>query len=297
MLNLKMIDCGNYVYISQAENRGYYGNLSNYLFDGIKAENTNKQYWYKLNKQPETITQKKQNEKINRRYELKAGYTPSDLMPSIITYEQYETDEYDEIIGLYELKYDEVDGGYEEEEFEITTVYSRDNFEFIVKKYNSEVSLITQIEYPEEVWQEKPCKVSSQEMYTIIRNYVKSHIDGKVAQVTSDYDFHFEVSKQIGLANPYTKQVDTNNSWMNKRRKPKWVTQMVSSKKETILNLKRKHSDSDYGGSKLAPEIIGENQIDLQNKIDQYLDELMQTINKKYCECPNCQGWGIVEVK
>jgi len=218
-------------------------------------------------------------------------------MPSIITYEQYTTDDYSEIIGLYDLIYDEVDGGYEDIEFKITTIYKKEDFEFVPKKYNTEVSLITQLEYPEELWQEKPCKVTSQEMYAIIRNYVKANIDGKVAQVASDYDFHFEVCKQIGLANPYSKMVDTNNSWMNKRRKPKWVSKMISDKKEVILNLKRKPSDSDYGGSSLAPEITGKNQLDLQANVERYLNELMTTINKKYCECPHCQGWGIVEVK
>jgi len=49
------------------------------------------------------------------------------------------------------------------------------------------------------------------------------------------------------LADPYTQMVDINNSWANKRRKPKWVTQTISTKEVTILNLKRKSSDSNYG--------------------------------------------------
>lgn len=297
MLNLEVINCGNYIYITSKENRSYYDGLSNYIFDGNKPEPTSKSNWYKLNKQPDRITKKKPAEKTNIRYELKAGYTPSDLMPSVITLEEYNTEEFDEVIKLYDYKYDEVEVGYEDIEFKISTIHKKENFEFVPKKYNTEVSLITQLEYPEELWQEQPCKISSQEMYTIIRNHVKSNIDGKVAQVTSDYDFHFEVSKQIGLANPYSKMIDTNNSWMNKRRKPKWVSKMISDKKEVILNLKRKPSDSDYGGSSLAPEITGKNQLDLQTNVDRYLGELMTTINKKYCECPQCQGWGIVEVK
>ena len=27
------------------------------------------------------------------------------------------------------------------------------------------------------------------------------------------------------------------------------------------------------------------------------MKKLMEQINKKYCECPNCNGWGIVEEK
>ena len=44
-----------------------------------------------------------------------------------------------------------------------------------------------------------------------------------------------------------------------------------------------------------APSIIGENYQDLQNKVDKFLTELMSQINKKYCECPTCKGWGIIE--
>ena len=104
--------------------------------------------------------------------------------------------------------------------------------------------------------------------------------------------------KKIALADPYSIRVDTNNSFMNKRRKPKWVDRMISTKETTIINFKDKASSSDYGADcRIAPSIEGENYVDLQNKVENYLSELMKHINKNYCECPNCKGWGIVEVK
>jgi hypothetical protein len=134
-------------------------------------------------------------------------------------------------------------------------------------------------------------------MFSIIRNYVKQHIDTSCAKIKADYDFHFEVSKNIALADPYSVRVDTNNSAFNKRRKPKWVSRMISNKEVTVLNLKRDSGDTSYGDDCcVAPEIIGENYTDLSQKVDKYLEELIKTINIKYCECPNCKGWGIVEV-
>lgn len=232
---------------------------------------------------------------VNKRYELKAGYAATELMPSVITMEMYNTDEYDDVIGLYSLKYDTEDGGYEQIEFEISVVYSRKDFEFVPNKYYAEVDLLTQIEYPEVAYQDMPCKLSSEQMYSVIRNYVKKNIDTRYAKIESDYDFHFEVSRNIGLADPYTKMEDINRGY--KRRKPKWVTRTISTKRATILNLKRKASDSNYGsGCDLAPEIVGENYTDLTEKVDKYLEELMTSINKNYCECLNCKGWGVVEV-
>lgn len=156
--------------------------------------------------------------------------------------------------------------------------------------------LLTQIEYPEEAYQDKPCKLDCDEMLKIIRNYVKANIDTNVADITSDYDFHFEVKKKIALADPYNILIDTNNNLFSKRkRKPKWVNRMISHKTETIIDFKNSTS-IDYGKDCVkAPSIIGENYQDLQNKVERYLSELMTQINKKYCECPTCKGWGIIE--
>ncbi len=291
----KVIDCENYIYISRDDR--YNSEMGSFLFDGQAAETTNKAKWYKLNKIPTEILEKKPDEKVNKRYEIKEGYSPTELMPGIITMDMYNSDEYDDVIGLYVLKYDTKEGGYEPIEFEISTIYKRRDFEFVPNKYCAESDLMTQIEYPEIAYQDMPCKLSSEQMFSVIRNHVKQNIDLQYAKITSDYDFHFEVSRNIGLANPYTKMVDINNSWANKRRKPKWVTRTISTKQVTILNLKRSSSDKNYGEDcDLAPEIIGENYTDLAEKVDKYLKELMASINKNYYECPNCKGWGVVEV-
>lgn len=294
MLNFKVIDCKNYIYISKGDK--WNCDLSKYLFDGKPAEPTNKKEWYRLDKIPIVVSEKKPDERINERYELKAGYTTTAMMPQII--EKDQTDEYEEVIGLYTYKYDSVTGGYEDIEFNIEKIYEREDFVFVPNKYDAETDLITQIEYPEEVYQDKPCRVDSSHMFKLIREYVKAHIDTSVASIKSDYDFHFQVVKKVALADPYSVRVDTNNSFMNKRRKPKWVDRMISTKETTIINFKDKASSRDYGDDCItAPSITGENYTDLQNKVENYLSELTKQINKNYCECPNCKGWGIVEVE
>lgn len=85
---------------------------------------------------------------------------------------------------------------------------------------------------------------------------------------------------------------------MNKRRNLNGLDRMISTKETTIINFKDKASSSDYGDDcRIAPSIEGENYVDLQNKVENYLLELMKQINKNYCECPNCKGWGIVEAE
>lgn len=296
-MDFKVIDCVDHIYIKNVERYGgtY---LDSYLFDGITPEKTNKEYWYKLKTIPKVITKKKPKQQINKRYELKSGYAATDIMPKIITMDMYNTDEYDEIIGCYSLKYDEVDGGYEEIDFTISNIYSRENFTFVPNTYNANVDLLTQIEYPEEAHQDMPCQLDSAQVFDLIRKHVKQNINTSIAKITSDYDFHFEVQRNIQLAEPYSIMVDTNNSWANKRRKPKWVNRMISDKQVTILNIKNKPGGNDYGKDcSLPPSITGKNYEDLTEKVNNYLSELMKTINKKYCECPKCKSWGVVEVK
>ena len=299
MLNIKtfkVIDCENYIYIANKDKYAY--ELTMYLFDGKEPEKTNKREWYKLDKIPTEVLQKKPATQINKRYELKAGYTPTEMLPQIVTMEMHDTEEYDEVLGLYTYKYDMQDEGYESIDFTIETIYKRKDFEFLPNKFNANVDLLTQIEFPEEAYQDKPCQLSSEQVYALIRERVKRDIDNKVAKIKSDYDFHFEVVRKVNLDESYSYQYDANNSSTDKRRKPKWVNRMVTEKEVCILNLKRKSSDSSYGKEcQLAPSITGENYEDLTKKVEYYLEELMNQINIKYCECPQCKGWGVVEVK
>ncbi len=50
----------------------------------------------------------------------------------------------------------------------------------------------------------KPSALSSEDSYKIIRAYIKEKIDGRYAEITSDYDFCFTVKKKIKLTTPYT---------------------------------------------------------------------------------------------
>lgn len=295
----QVIQCKDYIYISEGkkEKSSYYSSssvLPNLLFDGEKAEKTYKDRWYKLSKIPTCVQKKSQDKHINIRYELKDGYTPSDLMPKVINLESLYETEYSEISGLYKRVYDIDEGIWEDILFEIEVIYIKDDFEWIQKKYQSSPDLISQIEFHPDLLQEVPCRISSEDMYGIIRSYVKANINPLVATVTSDYDFHFEVKRKIIIAEPYSYNVDTNAS--NKRKKPNWVKKWVNSKEETVLNIKSKASDSNYGTDcRLAPVIYGHNQLDLEEKVNAYLTQLMEDINIQYKECPHCKGWGIIK--
>ena len=47
-----------------------------------------------------------------------------------------------------------------------------------------------------------PCEISSVDLYSVVRQYIKDNIDTKVAKITTDYNFCFEVKKLIPLHTP-----------------------------------------------------------------------------------------------
>lgn len=293
ILKFEIINCVNYIYIKK-ENENYSSYINSLLFDGVKAQNTNKSNWFKLDKIPSKIEKIKPKVKKNIRWELKEGYSESELMPKIISKSEYDLEEYEAIIGCYNYMYDEIDDGYEEIEFILNTIYTREDFNFIKNEYNAKVSTLTEIEQPSDLYQEFPCKLNRSQMMDIIRTHVKNNIDRNFAEITSDYGFHFEVKKKISLYEPYSKMVDSNASWRNSRRKPKWVEKIISTKSETIINLTDGSSSNDYKAD-YVPELVGENCEDLKIKLNKYLDDLMKIINTPYCECPHCQGWGLIK--
>lgn len=289
-----LIDCGKHVYIKDDTDR-YGSYLESLYFDGERPTKTYKDRWYKLSKTPTKVQQVKPAKDVNIRYELKAGYKPSEMMPQIIKADSLYESEYEEVSGLYERRCDKEEQGFDNVEFEINVIYKKDDFEWIKAKYSTRPDLLAEIEIHPAVLQEYPQTLSSEQMYEIIRNHVKTNINNQVARITSDYDFHFEVQRKIFIAEPYSYDVDINAN--NKRRKPNWVKKWVDSKQEVILNLKRKPSDSSYGSNCVTvPAIYGANTVDLENKVNEYLEKLMQEINKQYKECPHCKGWGVMEV-
>lgn len=264
--------------------------LKDYLYDGNKPEDTYKEDWVKLNKLPEKIETKVPPKQINRRYELKEGFSATDLTPKVIN-ERYIDDEseYYEVKGLYDLKYDMTETTYDEIEFDINVIEELDEgFEITEQKFNYQYNLLDRIQTHPLLLQNKPCQLSKKETYSIIRNHVKNNINPKVAQITSDYDFCFTVKKKIELSEVQEYMVDVNS--MHKRRKPKFEKRYNSARSVEVFAA----APEPYNSYPVVEPFVGENNEDLNNKVEAYLVELMDMINEPLVDCPNCKGKGVI---
>lgn len=150
------------------------------------------------------------------------------------------------------------------------------------------VSEIQKAFTPQIAWHLGPCAIGSETMYKIVRQYVKTHIDGAVAQVTSDYDFHFAVSRRIAVK-PY----ETKSSYKRTpRSKPVMVTNSIAYITKPLFEMS--HKGRPWEKAPVMQDFHGSSLENLAAEINGYLYALMEAINDPVVTCPTCDGCGIV---
>ncbi len=152
--------------------------------------------------------------------------------------------------------------------------------------------LIDKIVFPRIICESKPVRFTSKQTYDIIQEYVRCHIDGKFAEITSDYNFCFTVQKRIILDKEKAYTVNVN-AWLPRKRKAKYETRY---RKHRLVQIFEMTSENDkYKEYPVIQGFQGKNVTDLQNKIDNYLKNLIEFINEPLVDCPECGGTGVTQ--
>jgi hypothetical protein len=55
------------------------------------------------------------------------------------------------------------------------------------------------------------------------------------------------------------------------------------------------HEQEKYKGYSVIPEMFANSEAELKEKVDIWLEGLMEIINKPLCQCPHCQGTGYID--
>lgn len=144
---------------------------------------------------------------------------------------------------------------------------------------------------PEFMLHTRPCSLTGDQVYKIVRTHILENIDGKYARVTSDYDFCFEVKKVVKI-----KPITTRREVLTEREKryktPKFKTDVVTSKEIPIFEMTT--PSRKYGTYTPIEGWQADNLEDMATQVKVYLDALMEEINRPLEECPNCGGVGHV---
>jgi len=265
-----------------------------YLIDGVVAEPTSEEHWFKVKAIPKRFQVKESSKRVNIRFVLRNGNPALNKLPESIpaTSSGCLPEEYKMVSGCYELKYDKVEGEWKDLSFETEIIYKSNDFEWLCSKYPHQSSLIDRIEFNHDILDSvRPCMADSKQMYKIIRNHIKKNINPAVATITSDYDFVFSVSRDVKLVVPERITLNVGTS-----RRPRVINRFNEKKSVVIYSIT---TESSYlkEGCVYPDPVVGKNAKDLDEKIDKVLEEIMEEINKEFCECPHCNGYGYVEVK
>jgi len=153
--------------------------------------------------------------------------------------------------------------------------------------------LADKIIFPSVILHERPCKMSSHDMYKIVRQYIKQNINYDVAEITSDYDFCFKVTKKIKLTEPYTSKWEIKKNNGGSYKKPKFRTSYVVNRFVEIFEMT--YDEYNYKGYTPIPEMEANNEKELKENIDKLCEYIITKINNPIVDCPHCKGSGIIE--
>ena len=281
------------------------------LFDGKQPTGTYYPNWFYIEQYPATIQREVTGAYVNQRYELIDKTLESEKMPAVIAYEAAEQHNGAMIDSLYKYAYDLEPNYLEDVDCDIQVVCEIDNYNFppkfeysavakigwderqyMIKNADVQHQLIDKMIFPAVLLHERPCKFTSKQMYDLTRQYILEHIDNSVAKITSNYNFCFEVKKLIPLIEPET--ITYQNIFARtKKERTKIHTTIKKYEEKTIFEMT--HEQEKYKGYSVIPEMYANSEAELKEKVDTWLEGLMEIINKPLCQCPHCQGSGYID--
>ncbi len=292
-------------------------NIEDLFFNGKQLTKTFSKEWYQIEK-PEKDTLKVEHEVkgevVNQRYEIKDKEFVSEKLPEIINYEdreKYYNEDYEGykiLDNFYDYKYDTAPNKIEEIDTEINILLELENynlptpFEFeaihrwgyrdkayTITREDISYQELDRIIFPEIMLPSRPCSLSSKQIYDITRQYIKDNIDTKVAEITSDYDFCFEVKKIVPLLEPETFTYQ-NIFARTKKEREKIHYSTKEYKKITIYQMT--HKQENYKGYTAIEPMFANSEDELKEKVNKWLKDLITMINKPLELCPYCNGTG-----
>lgn len=135
----------------------------------------------------------------------------------------------------------------------------------------------------------RPCSISPEISYKIIRRYVIENLDRTQCDITSDYDFCFTVKKRICIR-PFLHKKELLKKNGKSYAKPKFSSKIVEHKSVEIFEIAPKP----YQSYTVAKGFKGDCLEDLIENVKLYLEELIDVLNTPIKECECCSGTGYI---
>lgn len=147
---------------------------------------------------------------------------------------------------------------------------------------------------PEFMLHTRPCELTSNQVYQIVRAYIKENINPRCAEITSDYNFCFTVKRKVHHA-PIHNKTEIKKANGRSYAAPKFKHSTVSYK--TVELFEMTNAEDKYKGYTIIQGWKADNLLDMQEQIKYYLDMLMEEINSEAVQCECCGGHGAIVKK
>lgn len=328
MLEIVAIKTKNKYYLSTTDdlgndNRWSHTPLKSLLINGKKPESSYDIKWVAFDEIPTRVERVISQCNINHRFVLTDESLQSENIPLVIyngngchyddkyNFEWVLDEKYEKYASLYVLVSDKQDDILEDVEFTFKILYEYDiddlshkpvNFksldggnggkEYTITNGDLEHQLIDKIIFPSILLYDKPVRISSKQLYDILRYEIKLNIDHRYAEITSDYDFCFTVKKRIALDEPYTEKWEIKKANGRSYAKPRFRETYINSKLIEVFEMTNdKHKYRDYT---VIPGIEAVNAEELEMKIKRLSGYILKRINEPLIECPTCKGRGVI---
>ena len=138
-----------------------------------------------------------------------------------------------------------------------------------------------------------PSRLTSRNSYRIIRQHVKENINGKYAEITSDFNFCFTVKKNLSLPIPIANKREILTARGRSYRKKRYRENLIKERQIEVFEMT--WSPENYSGYTAIEGFFGKDHQDLKQNIDNYLEGLIARINEPLKDCPHCEGLGVIE--
>ncbi len=225
-------------------------------------------------------------------YRLKEGYIASDKAPLNVPSDYFEylgDDDYknSDVRGLYDSELELIPDKLEDIQFNIEVI-DEDCEPLLKPKYPFISDFPYFIENHEVVRHKYPCHIEAQELFNLIKQYVKFNLP-EHCKITSDYGFHFCVELIAPIIHEETYQ--KNISRMNAKKQTYQTVPLRSISFKVI--------DIGVPGEKYGKTVIrnleAKNYTELESKIDNLLEGYKEAMDNKLIVCSHCKGYGFID--
>jgi hypothetical protein len=255
------------------------------LIDGQEPKNHTTRDWFVSPTIPQTFTDSKQTNELIE-YRLKAEY---DHIKEFEKSKPVDTDfvfEHDDLASLYEPVYELINEIGEPQQIIWDQTLEEDieePLEFTghgggwgssTITINPRPSLMHMVLYPKVVLPSKPCAYSSEDMYNIVRQHIKTNIDTHHAKITSDYNFCFTVKKVL-------KHIKKDEKTPTRPDVEYEIFEMTNDKDK-------------YKGYSIISGITARNHKEMKRKVEHLLNNIMRIVNEPIAMCQECEGTGTI---